>query len=52
MAQNGAFGIVDLVVGFEKFRNVDLVQQGFYRISVRLQGLRSGSPAVPLASYP
>ena len=44
--------VIDFIVNIEKFRNVDLVQQGYYRISVRLQGLVSGSQAVPLATYP
>ena len=46
------YAVLDAIVNLDKFRNVDLVQQGFYRISVRLQGLRSGTPAVPLATYP
>jgi pimeloyl-ACP methyl ester carboxylesterase len=44
--------VVDFIVNLEKFRNVDLVQQGYYRISVRVQGLHSGTQAVPLAIYP
>jgi pimeloyl-ACP methyl ester carboxylesterase len=46
------YAVVDAIVAFDRFRNVDLVQQGFYRISVRLQGIQSGTSAVPLTCYP
>ena len=44
-----AYAVVDAIVAFDRFRNVDLVQQGFYRISVRMQAMQSGTSAVPLA---
>ena len=43
--------VIDFIVNMEKFRNVDLVQQGFYRISVRMQAVQSGTVGVPLACY-
>lgn len=32
----GARHVIDAIVSFEKFRNIDLVQQGYYRVSVSL----------------